>query len=145
MRLHDTQGPKATPVRFPVGIDDIIVVPLVSLLLIAKMLLRWTWSLLVHLLDHVVFPIAMQAARLVLFTFRIVGDAVTGILRFVIKFLPLPLARRQSWREAVARIWAWIRRKLSYAAFEEFLHHIFEDGMAWVFRKCRRLSPGGAL
>src|SRR5215470_13008630 len=25
------------------------------------------------------------------------------------------------------------------------LHHAFEAGMAWVFRKCRRLTPSGAL
>ena len=143
--MQERQGANETPRRFPIGIDDVVIVPLVLILLIAKMLLRWTWSLLVHLLDHVVFPITMQAARLALFTFRILGDAATGLLRYAIKLLPLPSARRDSWREAVARAWAWMRRKLSYAAFEAFLHHVFEDGMAWVFRKCRRLSPGRAL
>jgi hypothetical protein len=81
----------------------------------------------------------------VLFTFRIVGDGIAALLRFVIKYLPLPNMRRQAWREAVARAWSWLRRKLSYRAFEEWVHHLFEDGMAWVFRTCRRLSPTGAL
>jgi hypothetical protein len=37
------------------------------------------------------------------------------------------------------------RRNISYQAFEHALHHAFEAGMAWVFRKCRRLTPSGAL
>jgi hypothetical protein len=41
--------------------------------------------------------------------------------------------------------WIWFRRNISYQAFEHALHHAFETGMAWVFRKCRRLTPSGAL
>lgn len=143
--MHDTKGPTETQPGFRAGIDDAVIVPVAALGLVAKTLLRWTWSLIVHLLDHVVFPIVLQVARFVLFTFRILGDAISGLLRFVIKFLPLPQMKRQAWREAVAQVWSWMRRRLSYAAFEAFLHHIFEDGMAWVFRKCRNLSPGGAV
>src|SRR5262249_33088422 len=35
--------------------------------------------------------------------------------------------------------------KISYHAFEQAVHRAFEGGMAWVFRKCRGLTPGGAL
>jgi hypothetical protein len=38
-----------------------------------------------------------------------------------------------------------LRRKISYKAFEEAVHHAFESGMAWVFRKCRSLTPTGAV
>jgi hypothetical protein len=38
-----------------------------------------------------------------------------------------------------------LRQTFSYMAFEQGLHHAFEKGMAWVFRTCRTLTPGGAL
>ena len=47
--------------------------------------------------------------------------------------------------ELSLRVWSWLRRKVSYKAFEDWVHHLFEDGMAWTFRKCRTLPPGGAL
>lgn len=143
--MHDQQDrPAAAKRQYGLGIDDAIILPLVALAVAAKTLLRWAWSLLVHILDYA-FLVLLQVARFVLFTLRILGDGVSALLRFVIKFLPLPAMRRQSWREAVARVWSWLRRKISYRVFEEWLHHLFEDGMAWVFRTCRRLSPGGAL
>jgi hypothetical protein len=52
---------------------------------------------------------------------------------------------REEWRLAISRHWSWLRQKISYGAFEEALHRAFEDGMAWVFIKCRTLTPRGAL
>jgi hypothetical protein len=142
--VHDESGPAEQERRYATGIDDAVIYPLVVLGVIAKTLLRWAWELLVHIVDYA-FPILLQVARFVLFTFRILGDGISALLRFVIKYLPLPRVRRQAWREAVARAWSWLRRKISYKAFEQWLHHLFEDGMAWTFRTCRKLSPTGAL
>lgn len=142
--MHDEHATAETEPSFRPGIDDALIVPLMALGVAVKTLLRWAWELLVHIVDYA-FPILLQVARFVLFTFRILGDGVSALLRFVIKFLPLPKMRRQAWREAVARAWSWMRRKISYKAFEAWVHHLFEDGMAWVFRTCRKLSPGGAL
>ena len=142
--MHDELGRGETRRPFEAGLDDVLIYPIAVVGLVVKTLVRWTWSILVHLLDYA-FPIFLQVARFVLFTFRIIGDGLSALLRFIIKFLPLPKMRRQAWREAVARAWSWLRRKLSYRAFEEWVHHLFEDGMAWTFRKCRALSPGAAL
>jgi hypothetical protein len=142
--LHDERQPSEVNERFGAGIADAVILPLVVIGVAAKTVLRWAWRLLVRIVDDI-FPILLQVARFVLFTFRILGDGVSALLRFVIRYLPLPGARRQNWREAVARGWSWLRRKVSYRAFEEWLHHLFEDGMAWVFKTCRKLSPGGAL
>lgn len=142
--MHDEHATAATQPSFRPGIDDALIVPLMAMGVAAKTLLRWAWELLVHIVDYA-FPILLQVARFVLFTFRILGDGVSALLRFIIKFLPLPKMRRQAWREAVARAWSWLRRKISYKAFEAWVHHLFEDGMAWTFRTCRKLSPGGAL
>jgi len=136
--------PAASPPYYASGIDDVFIWPFVAIGVVAKYLVKWTWSLLVHIVDYL-FPIFLQITRFLLFTIRILGDAITGLLRLVIRILPLPSMKRQSWREAVARGWAWLRAKISYRAFEEWLHHLFEDGMAWTFRVCRRLSPTGAL
>ncbi len=142
--MHDEQQMEGTARRFGHGIDDAVLYPIAVVGVAAKTLLRWAWELLVHIVDYA-FPILLQVARFVLFTFRILGDGIAALLRFVIKYLPLPQFRRQAWREAVARAWSWLRRKISYKVFEEWVHHLFEDGMAWVFRTCRGLSPTGAL
>jgi len=141
--LHDELASEENR-RYRAGADDAVILPLVTLGVAVKTLLRWAWELLVHVVDYL-FPLFLQVARFLLFTFRVLGDGASALLRFMIRFLPLPLGRRQSWREAVARAWSWLRRKVSYKAFEEWVHHLFEDGMAWTFRVCRKLSPTGAL
>ncbi|MFO0988533.1 MAG: hypothetical protein U1F37_14370 [Alphaproteobacteria bacterium] len=142
--MQDERSPATAERRYGVAVDDVAIIPLAALGVALKTLARWAWELLVHVVDFI-FPILLQIVRFLMFTVRILGDGVSALLRFVIKFLPLPGARRQAWREAVARAWSWLRRKISFKAFEEWVHHLFEDGMAWTFRTCRRLSPGGAL
>jgi hypothetical protein len=46
---------------------------------------------------------------------------------------------------SIRRNWSWLRRKISYRAFEHAVYIVFEGGMAWVFRKCRHLTPNTAL
>ena len=130
--------------RFGVGIDDVLILPLVAIALAAKKLFDATLSILIHILDYA-FPILLQLARFPLFTARIIGDGVAAILKFFVGFLPVSGTRREEWREFVSRHWSWLRRKISYKAFEEAVHHAFEGGMAWVFRKCRTLTPRAAL
>src|SRR5262245_46505929 len=67
------------------------------------------------------------------------------LLEGALQCLPVSSARREAWRVRVRQQWVWFRRNISYQAFEEALHHVFEAGMAWVFRKCRRLTSSGAL
>ena len=67
------------------------------------------------------------------------------LLEGVLRCLPVCRAKRDAWRARVRQQWIWFRRNISYRAFEHALHHTFEAGMAWVFRKCRRLTPSGAL
>lgn len=141
--MHDELASPGTK-RHRAGVDDAVILPLATVGVALKTLLRLAWELLVHVVDYL-FPLFLQVARFLLFTFRVLGDGASALLRFIIKFLPLPLVRRQSWRETVARAWSWLRRKVSYKAFEEWVHHLFEDGMAWTFRVCRKLSPLGAL
>jgi hypothetical protein len=51
----------------------------------------------------------------------------------------------RQWSVTIRRNWSWLRRKISYRAFEHAVHIAFESGMAWVFRKCRHLTPNTAL
>lgn len=130
--------------RFGVGIEDVIILPLVVIALAAKKLCKATLSILIHILDYA-FPILLQVARFPLFTARIIGDGVAALLEGLVGCLPVTGRKREEWRESVSRRWAWLRQKISYKAFEEAVHHAFEGGMAWVFRKCRTLTPRGAL
>src|SRR5215468_9749808 len=54
-------------------------------------------------------------------------------------------AKRDALRARVRQQWIWFRRNISYQAFEHALHHAFEAGMGWVFRRCRTLTPSRAL
>jgi len=133
-----------TPERFDLGVDDVVILPLVFIALAAKKLLRAALSLLIDLLDFA-FPILLQLARFPLFTIRILGDGIAAALKVAAGCLPLAGARREAFRAFVTRHWSWLRAKISYQAFEEAMHHAFEVGMAWVFRTCRKLTPLGAL
>jgi hypothetical protein len=130
--------------QFGAGIEDVIILPLVLIALAAKNLFHAALSILIHILDYA-FPILLQLVRFPLFTARIVGDGVTALLKCIVGCLPVSGTKREEWREFVSRRWSWLRQKISYKAFEEAVHHAFEGGMAWVFRKCRTLTPGGAL
>ena len=133
-----------TPVRYSAGIDDIIIIPLVLIALALKKLWNALISLLINIMDWL-FPILLQIMRFPLFTLRILGDACAALLRGIVSILPVGGDKRAAWKEAVRAGWAWLRSKISYKAFEEWLHHAFESGMAWVFKACKSLTPNQAL
>ena len=130
--------------RFPPDTEDVVILPIVTIALTVKMVVRSAWTVLKHIIDFL-FPILLQLMRFPLFTLRILGDGIAALLRGIARILPIGGERRAAWREFVSQQWAWLRQKVSYKAFEEAVHHFFENGMAWVFRKCRTLTPSAAL
>jgi hypothetical protein len=132
------------PEHFPAGIEDVVIVPLVVLAVAVKWVLRAILRFLIRLIDWL-FPILLQLMRFPLFTLRILGDGIAAISKAVVGILPVGSTKRSAWREAISATWAWLRAKISYHAFEEWVHHAFENGMAWVFKTCRTLSPRTAL
>jgi hypothetical protein len=100
--------------------------------------------LLVNVLDWT-FPIVLQGARIPLFLTRIVGDVLAAGLSALVWFVPLSTTRRRELQAMIASGWARLRKRISYRAFEEALHHAFERDMSFVFRACRDLSPRSAL
>ena len=129
---------------FRVGLDDVVIVPLVAVAFAVWKLLRGTFFLLVDIVDFL-FPILLQLMRFPLFTLRIAGDGIAAVLKAIVRVLPVGGERRAAWREAVSRHWTWLRQKISYKAFEHAVHHAFENGMAWVFKTCRTLTPRAAV
>src|SRR6516225_5042653 len=136
--------PQPVQRRFGAGVDDLIIWPLVLIAFATQRVVRKIVSLLITVFDYA-FPILLQLVRFPLFTVRIIGDGIVALLSGVVRFIPMPAARRDAWRALVRRSWSWLRQKFSYKAFEEAIHHAFEGGMAWVFRKCRALTPTTAL
>jgi hypothetical protein len=132
------------PEHFPPGGEDVVILPIVAIALAVKIVLRSAWIVLLQLID-VLFPILLQLMRFPLFTLRILGDGAAALLKGVARILPIGDVRQAAWREFVSRHWAWLRQKISYKAFEEAVHHAFENGMAWVFRTCKALTPNAAL
>jgi hypothetical protein len=97
-----------------------------------------------RLLDFA-FPLAMQIVRLPLFAAKVLGNVIVTVITGAVRFLPLSETKRRQWSLSIRRNWSWLRRKISYRAFEQAVHTAFESGMAWVFRKCRHLTPNTAL
>jgi hypothetical protein len=130
--------------RFHGALDDVIIVPLVLITLAANKFLRFTLSILMRLLDYA-FPLAMQIVWLPLFMAKVLGNVIVAIISGALRFFPLSETKRLQWSISIRRNWSWLRRKISYRAFEHAVHIAFEGGMAWVFRKCRHLTPNTAL
>ena len=130
--------------RFRAALDDVIIIPFVFVGLAASKILRFILSILMRLFDYA-FPLAMQLVWLPLFAAKVLGNVIVAIINGVLRFLPLSETKLRQWSETVRRNWSWLRRKISYRAFEHAVHIAFESGMAWVFRKCRHLTPNTAL
>jgi hypothetical protein len=126
------------------SLDDVIIIPLVSITLAANKILRFVISILIRLFDYA-FPLAMQIVWLPLFAAKILGNVLVTVINGALRFLPVSETKRRRWRRSVRRNWSWLRRKIGYRAFEQAVHDAFEGGMAWVFRKCRHLTPNTAL
>jgi hypothetical protein len=126
------------------GVDDLVIVPLVVSTLGISKLLKAVLFILIYVLDYA-FPILLQLMRIPLLTAQLIGDGMELLFEGVVRCLPVSGAKRDAWRARVRQQWSWFRRNISYQAFEHGLHRAFEAGMAWVFRKCRRLTPSGAL
>jgi hypothetical protein len=144
--LHDELGLKKSIAdrRPSAGVDDLVIVPCVVIVLVISKLLKAVLSILIYVLDFA-FPILLQLMRIPLLAARLIGDGLELFLEGILKCLPVSSATREAWRARVRQQWIWFRRHISYQAFEDALHHAFEAGMTWVFRKCRRLTPSGAL
>jgi hypothetical protein len=130
--------------RFRGALDDVIIIPLVFITLVANKILRFILSILMRMLDYA-FPLAMQIVWLPLFAVRVLGNVIVTVISGALRLLPLSEAKRRQWSISIRRNWSWFRRKISYRAFEQAVHNAFESGMAWVFRECRHLTPNTAL
>lgn len=141
---HDHDPARTEQSRFSGAIDDVIIIPLVIVALAVIKILRFILSILMRLLDYA-FPLAMQIVWLPLLAVRVVGNFIVTVVNGALRLLPLSETKRQKWRMSIRRNWSWLRRNLSYRAFEHAVYVVFENGMAWVFRKCRHLTPTTAL
>ena len=130
--------------RFRGSLDDVIIIPLVVVALAANKILRFILSILMRLLDYA-FPLAMQIVWLPLFAARVLGNVIVTAISGALRLVPLSETNRRRWSISIRRNWSWLRRKISYQAFERAVHTSFESGMAFVFRKCRHLTPNTAL
>src|SRR5437899_4740172 len=141
--MTDDRTP-AWPEEIRGGLDDVFIIPLVFISLAANKILRFILSILMRLLDYA-FPLAVQIVWLPLFAAKVLGNVIVTVINGALRFLPLSETKRRQWSISIRRNWSWLRRKISYRAFEQAVHIAFESGMAWVFRKCRHLTPNTAL
>jgi hypothetical protein len=141
---HDHSPTWIEESRFRGTLDDVIIVPLVLVTLAANKILRFIISILMRLLDYA-FPLVMEIVWLPLFAANVLGNVIVAAMGGALRILPVSETRRRKWNMSIRRHWSWLRRKISYRAFEHAVRVAFESGMAWVFRKCRHLTPNTAL
>jgi hypothetical protein len=130
--------------QFGVGMDDVLLFPLAVIAVFIRLIGKMAISLLISILDFT-FPLVMQLLRFPLFTVRILGDACVAVVKALATLLPVAEQTRSKWQVGVGEKWTALRGSISYRAFEQALHHLFEAGMAKVFRTCRKLTPRQAL
>jgi hypothetical protein len=102
---------------FRAALDDVIIIPFVFVGLAASKILRFILSILMRLFDYA-FTLAMQLVWLPLFAAKVLGDGIVAIINGVLRFLPLSETKLRQWSETIRRNWSWLRRKISYRAFD---------------------------
>ena len=143
--MTESQNPAWTKAsRFRGSLDDAVIIPLVVAGLVANKALHLVFSTLMRLLDYA-FPFAVQIAWLPLFAVKVLGNVIVTVISGAVRVLPVSETRRRTWSRSIRRNWSRLRRRMSYRVFEQAVHDAFENGMAWVFRRCRHLSPNAAL
>jgi hypothetical protein len=143
--MTDGRSPARTEEsRFRGGLDDVIIIPLVFVTLAVSKILRYILLILIWLLDHA-FPLAMEVVWLPLVAATVLGNVIVTAITGAVRLLPFSEAKRRRWSVSIRWNWSRLRRKISYRAFERAVHDVFEGGMAWVFGKCRHLTPDTAL
>src|SRR5438045_3795221 len=95
----------AAPENFPVGIEDVVILPLILIALAVRKVLGVALTILIHIIDFL-FPILLQLMRFPLFTLRILGDGIAALLKGIARILPIGGVRRAAWREFVSQKWA---------------------------------------
>ena len=102
-----TDQPKAAlyKVRFRGGLDDVFIIPLVAVVLIANKMLQFILSILIRLLDFA-FPFAVQIVWLPLFAVKLLGNGIVALVIGTFQFLPLSEERRRQWRISIGRFWS---------------------------------------
>jgi len=124
--LHDELGNERHIAECPprVGVEDLVIVPMVVIALAISKLLKAVFSILIYVLDYA-FPILLQLIRIPLLAGRLLGDGIELFLEGVVRCLPMSRAKREAWRARVRQQWIWFRRNISYQAFEHALHHAY--------------------
>jgi hypothetical protein len=131
--------PAAKQGRFRIGVDDTIIVPLVLIVFLAKALYQAV-CFVTPFVAAVVFQLFL---RVVTFPLLVAATAVDGMAWLTrLAVLPLPPAARC---DLVDRRRSDLRQKMSHEAIAMMAQHVLQRGTAWVFQRCGKLSPRGAL
>src|SRR5438067_6428309 len=100
-----------------VGVEDLVIVPLVVVAVAVSKLLKGVLSILIYVLDYA-FAILLQLMRIPLLAARLFGDGMEFFLEGVVRCLPLSSAKRDAWGAWWGQQWVWVGRDMSCHAVE---------------------------
>lgn len=145
MTYHSaTRTPAAAQDQFRIGLDDTIILPLVLIVFLAETLFQAAFFI-VRFASAFVFTLFLRMITSTLLVAITTGDAMAWMIKRLADLPPLPVARREAWRDLVDRRWSGLRQRMSHKTILMTVQNILRGGSAWVFQRCRALSPRAAL
>lgn len=136
--------PAATQDQFRIGVDDTIILPLVLIVFLAKTLYQVTLSIM-PFASAFVFALFLRMMTSPLLVAATAGNGMAWVIKRLADLPPLPLARREAWRDLVDRRWSGLRQRMSHKAIAMMAQNVLQRGSAWIFQRCGELSPRAAL
>jgi len=135
--------PGTAPDRFCVGIDDMIILPLVLIAFLARTLFQAA-LFIVLFASNLVFVLFLRVVTSPLRVAVGAGDGIAWLIKRL-AVLPLSAAERDAWHGLVDRRWSRLRQLMSHEAVATTAQGLLHGGLSWAFRKCEALSPRAAL
>jgi hypothetical protein len=135
---------RAEQSRFRTGIDDVIIVPLVLVALLARTLYRAA-RLIVPLAFDLVSALFLRVLTFPLLVAAMAGDGMAWLSKRLADMPSLPGAKRDPSRDLGSGRWSGLRQRMTHWAVADAVQSRLREAISWGFRKCGALSPQAAL
>jgi hypothetical protein len=140
----DIRTAAAAQAEFRPGFDDLIIVPLALIALLARTLYRGA-RFVVLLASELVFGLFLRVIAFLFLVAATAGDGTAWLLKRLADVPLLPAAKRQAWRDRVDRHWSGPRHRIGHNVVAMTARNVVERAVVCVLQRCEALSPRAAL
>jgi hypothetical protein len=133
-----------TRLRFRIGVDDTVILPMVFAALLASALYQLAFFL-ISSASALVFALLLRVVTFPLLVAATAGDGMVWLVKQLAGLAQLSGTKREACREFLDRRWSGLRQRLSHETVVKVTQRILQAGISWTFRRCGALSPRAAL